>query len=310
MISQWRCIQQNMGAWHGSFTQFSPEGEQVKDTPSVLTLEEVELGEKMQLTLERSPESGSKEITRREFFAPGPAPYVYFFESGAFSQGSSQWAAFGQFGAEVSIKVGDRRVRFVIMYDSGSDGTSSIKYVTLIRETQAGGTQFTEPDMTPAKLLGQYTGTVSALHATMQPMSVGTSLWTFAWTPEQAGLTAKETVARETVAEEMTDEENDETNLQTLLLNSNHSEQGLHSKRPISLTAPDAEGLAYQLMPLPNGAYCLLPATLRQNIAFRIEAGWLRTDGNRSRLIRYYDSRGVWTHSALVEDRSFTDCGN
>lgn len=298
MISQWRCIQQNMGTWHGSFTQFSPEGEQVKDTPSVLTLEEIEPGEKMQLTLERSPASGSKDITRREFFAPGPAPYVYFFESGAFSQGSSQWAAFGQFGAEISIKVGDRRVRFVVMYDSGGDGTSSIKYVTLIRETQAGGTQFTEPDMTLTQLLGQYTGSMSVLHATLEPMSVGTSLWTFTSTSEQAGLTAKETVARET-----TDKENDETNWQTLLLQSNHSEQGLHSKRPTLLTAPDEQGLVYQLMPLPNGAYCLLPATLRQSIAFRIEAGWLRTDGNRSRLIRYYDSRGVWTHSALVEDR-------
>ena len=302
MISQWRCIQQNIGTWHGSFTQFSPEGEQVKDTPSVLTLAEIEPGEKMQLTLERSPASGSKDITRREFLAPGPAPYVYFFESGAFSQGSSQ-PAFGQFGAEISIKAGDRRVRFVIMYDSGSDGTSSIKYVTLIRETQAGGTQFTEPDMTPAQLLGQYAGTVSVLHATLEPMSVGTSLWTFAWTSEQTGLTAKETVAKETFPKEAMDEENYENNLQILLLNSQHSEQSLHSKRPISLKAPDEQGLPYQLMPLPNGAYCLLPATLRQNIAFRIEAGWLRTDGDRSRLIRYYDSRGVWTHSALVEDR-------
>ncbi len=243
MISQWRCIQQNIGTWHGSFTQFSPEGDQVKDTPSVLTLEEIEPGEKMQLTLERSPASGSKDITQREFFAPGPAPYVYFFESGAFSQGSSQWAAFGQFGAEISMKVGDRRVRFVVMYDSGSDGTSSIKYVTLIRETQAGGTQFTEPDMTLTQLLGQYTRSMSVLHATLEPMSVGTSLWTFMWTSEQAGLTAKETVARETIASENISEKNDETKLQTLLLKSNYSEQALHGR------ASAKSGISCEVLP-------------------------------------------------------------
>ena len=285
---QWRCIQQNIGTWHGSFAQFSPDGEQVKDTPSVLTLEEVELGKKMLLTLERSPTNGSKDITRREFSAPGPAPYVYFFESGAFSQGSSQWAAFSQFGAEMSIKVGDRRVRFVIMYDSGSDGTSSLKYVTLIRETQTDGTQFTEPDMTPAKLLGQFAGTVSVLHATMEPMSSGNSRWTF----DSAGFNVQETTLQEGTEE----------NVQTLSLNNNF-EQVLCSKRPILLEASGKEDLTYQLMPLPNGAYCLLPIAIRKNVAFRIEAGWLRTDGNRSRLIRYYDSRGVWTSSALIEDR-------
>ena len=72
--------------------------------------------------------------------------------------------------------------------------------------------------------------------------------------------------------------------------------------------------LSYQLMPLPNGTYCLLPQTIRKGEAFRIEVGWLRDSGARSsnrnvsrtRLIRYYDSQGVWMHTGLIEERQAT----
>ena len=54
---QWDCIRQNIGTWHGSFSQFSPSGELVKDTPSVLTLEETDPGKIIFLTLDRFPEA-------------------------------------------------------------------------------------------------------------------------------------------------------------------------------------------------------------------------------------------------------------
>ena len=38
-ISQWDRLLKNAGVWQGSFTQFSPEGQLVKDTPSKLILE-------------------------------------------------------------------------------------------------------------------------------------------------------------------------------------------------------------------------------------------------------------------------------
>lgn len=287
MKSQWYCIQQNIGTWHGSFTQFSPEGEQLKDTPSVLTLKESEPGKKMQLTLARSPQGGSTETTQREFSTPGPAPYVYFFESGAFSQGSSQWAAFGQFGAEMSIKVGDRRVRFVIMYDSTSEGTSTVKYVTLIRETQTGGTPFGEPMLTMEQLMGEWTGTAEVLHATMSPISGGDSIWQMSHLNDELKLTCKEQF--------------DET-VQTL-----SGFKGTQENKQIILQENEA-GLTYQLMLLPNGAYCLIPQVIVKDKAFRLEVGWLPNDSkrsgqSRSRLIRYYDNRGIWTDSALIEDQ-------
>lgn len=288
MISQWACIQQNIGTWHGSFTQFSPAGEQIKETPSVLTLEENEPGEKMQITLVRSPLSESTSTITQSFAYPGPAPYVYFFETGAFAQGSSQWSAFGQFGAEMSLKVQDQRVRFVMMYEGTSSGTSQIKYVTLIRETRDKKTPFTERSLTPTQLLGHWTGKLSALSATMQPMTGGTSDCQF---DHSQGWRSREQL-------DSTDLAAGKTLEKTLSLTADSVPEASSTSVPVILQG----ALTYQLMPLPNGAYCLLPKIIFKDTAFRIEVGWLQATG-RSRLIRYYDSRGVWMHSALIEDR-------
>ncbi len=278
MKSQWQCIQQNIGTWQGSFTQFSPDGEQIKDTPSVLTLEETETNKTMQLTLERWPSDGAPEVTSRSFSAPGPAPYAYFFETGTFSQGSAQWRAFSQFGAEMSLKVGDRRSRFVIMYRSTSEGSTELEYVTLIRETQSGGTQFTEADTAPEQMLGEWAGTSAVLFATMEPATAGTSQWTFGDTALKSSHAF-----------------DDQSNTLSLTRAT--------SSAPSSHQLVALKGdLDYQLMPLSNGTYCLIPRKIRKDTAFQIEVGWLRDSGERSRLVRYYDKRGVWMESALIED--------
>ncbi len=278
MKSQWDCIRQNVGTWYGSFTQFSADGEQVKDTPSVLMLEETELDKKMQLTLERTPSGESTNTVRQTFSAPGPAPYVYFFESGAFSQGASQWSAFKQFGVEMSIKAGDRRVRFVVMYESTAEGTSRLDYVTLIRETREQDGQFEEPALWARSLFGQWKGKAEVLHAAMNPLSESNSEWQF----EDSMLTSRERF----------DESEQSVSLSGEAAN-------LAAAGPVTLQG----ALPYQLMPLPNGTYCLTPQTIGKGEAFRVEVGWLRKEGARSRLIRYYNAQGVWTHTALIEDR-------
>ena len=275
MLTQWQCIRQNIGTWHGSFTRFSPEGEQIEDTPSVLTLKETEPDKTMQLTLERTPPAGTTEVTQRSFSAPGLAPDAYFFESGAFTQGSAQWAAFAQFGAEMCLTVGDRRVRFVIMYESSVNGSAQLKYVVLIRETQTKGVRFSEPAPTPTQMTGEWTGTLSALHATMAPMTIGSSQWHF----DHASLCCQDTFGETT---------------EKLLLAKEQDESGV-----LLLKGK----LNYKLMSLPNGTYCLVPEAIGKAAEFRIEAGWLREDGMRSRLIRYHDQQGVWMTSALIEDQ-------
>lgn len=280
MLSQWQCIRQNIGTWYGSFTKFSPDGEQLKDTPSVLTLKETKLDQTMQLVLKRMPTGGTTDVTTRSFSAPGPAPYVCFFESGAFTQGSAQWRAFTQFGAEMCLKVGDRRARFVIMYESGVDGSAQLEYVVLIRETQTDGLQFSEPVMIPEYIMGNWQGTLSVLPATMSPMIEGVSAWHFDPSSLKCRSTFGEQVVQLLLTKELTKE-------QTAL-------------DDIVLFKGD---LDYRLISLPNGTYCLVPSAIEKATKFWIEVGWLRADRMRSRLIRYYDPRGVWTHSALIEDR-------
>jgi len=279
MVSQWQCIQQNIGTWHGAFLQFSSDGELVKDTPSVLTLEETEPGKTMELTLVRSPSDGPEKVNKLIFTAPGPAPYVYFFENGAFAQGSSQWSSFGQFGTEFSLKVGDRRVRFVVIYEGTPSYTSRIKYVTLICETPSAESEFPEPQMTPQQLMGQWSGTLEVLNSSGELENSETSQWRF---NEGLELRAQESFAGEK---------------QTL------SASGELSDNVVLLKGTEETALTYQLMALPHGAYCLLPQEIKQGCSFRIEVGWKSAEGERSRFIRYYDSRGVWMHSALVNDK-------
>jgi hypothetical protein len=36
--SQWECVLQNLGEWQGSFTRLLPTGEEIEDTPSLISL--------------------------------------------------------------------------------------------------------------------------------------------------------------------------------------------------------------------------------------------------------------------------------
>lgn len=301
MTSQWQNIRQNIGTWHGSFTQFSPDGRQVSDTPSVLTLEETEPDKTMALTLTRTPADGPEKVNRLTFTAPGPAPYVYFFESGAFAQGSAQWSSFGQFGTEASLKVGDRRVRYVIMYEGTTRYTSTLKYITLICETQIGGTPFSEPALMPEQLLGRWRGTAEILAAATGQFTAGTSDWQFT---QSLALICKESADAANA-----DGANIAHQPQPALTLVSESQATLTSENVLPLKEVTTEeaaesntALAYQLMLLPKGAYCLLPQEICREQAFRIEVGWLGDDGRRARLIRYYDNRGVWVASSLIAD--------
>ncbi len=281
---QWDCIRRNIGVWNGAFLQFSPGGKLVEETPSVLTLEETEPDQTMALTLERFPEGETKKVNRLTFTAPGPAPSIYFFSSGAFAQGSAQWSSFGHFGTEISLKVGDRRVRYVVMYESTSHYTSVLKYVTLICETQAGGTSFAEKALSAEQLLGVWEGSAEVIYSTGKPFTAGDSKWQLS---DDLALSCKEQFDSDT----------------KLLSVASNTEDTVSSEAVFQLKATEDTQLDYQLMLLPKGAYCLLPKEIKRESAFRIEVGWVSVEGSRSRLIRYYDTRGVWTGSALIEDR-------
>ena len=290
MASQWDSLRKNIGVWQGAFVQFSPEGQQVSETPSVLTLEEREPGQTIALTLERFPENEPKKVNNLTFTAPGPGAALPFFESGAFAQGSSQWSAFGQFATEVSLKIGgDKRVRYVVMYESTQRYTSQIKYVTLICETREDAAPFAEKTLTTEQMSGQWAGEANVIFTDERSPIAGRSQWQL-----HDDLTFS-------CREEWTD------STHTLEANGSKPDEAkgaeLQQCKVIQL-APSTEGqLAYQLMLLPKGAYCLLPKEIKKEQPFRIEVGWVSVSGERSRLIRYYDTRGVYIESALIEDQ-------
>ena len=53
MVSQWENFLQNLGEWHGSFTQLSTRGEVLKDIPSILSLEGFNDNKTVRLNLRR-----------------------------------------------------------------------------------------------------------------------------------------------------------------------------------------------------------------------------------------------------------------
>ncbi|MGB5914463.1 MAG: hypothetical protein WBG63_06340, partial [Phormidesmis sp.] len=203
------------------------------------------------------------------------------------------WSSFGQFGAEISLKVDDRRVRYVIMYEATSHYTSQIKCVTLICETQKNGTQFTGSALKADQLLGEWRGTASMICASGELVAAGTSQWRL----------SKEL---KLVCEEQFDNCAQTYSSQALCIQSDRQDT-LTSERLISVEATeeteDKSQLSYQLMLLPKGAYVLLPQEIKKERAFRIEVGWLSGEGVRSRFIRHYDTRGVWIDSVLIEDK-------
>ena len=83
MKSQWDCFLQNLGEWQGSFTQLSPQGEVLSDTPSFLSLEGLDNDQKVRLTLRRD---GKPEVVL-EYETIGGG--LKFCENDPFSQNLS-----------------------------------------------------------------------------------------------------------------------------------------------------------------------------------------------------------------------------
>jgi Domain of unknown function (DUF3598) len=152
MSAQWQGLLQNQGTWNGSFTNLSPEGVELQDTPS-----------EVNICLQRE---GSAEI-KLQFNYPGPGLQVPFFEDGCFSQGSLQHAPHTQFGAEFAIREGDRRLRLVQLFDQGSELTS----LTLIRENRAGNT-VQSPPLTVDALVGVWQGETITRYANSRDPNV------------------------------------------------------------------------------------------------------------------------------------------
>jgi Domain of unknown function (DUF3598) len=274
MKSQWNCHLQNVGEWHGSFTQLTPSGEEIADQPSVLTLEGSSEPPQACLTLKRT---GSQDLVLNYATLNRS---ILFFESGAFSQGSLQFARTAEFGAEFGLidgldgSIGDRRLRVVQMF--GYD--SHLRQITLIREQRAGTQAAERPPLQVEDLLGTWQGKAVTLYPDWRnPDHYATTL-----TVERQGqtLTQQLTFGPEGAGQAI-------ASTATIQGSCLQFQQGV---QPI------------QVLLLPDGASINCPTQIQPGHPFFLEIGWLLRPGLRQRLIRSYDAKGEWISLTLVTE--------
>ena len=275
MLTQWDCFLKNLGEWHGSFTRFSPEGEEIVDTPSLVTLEGL------------NDHKNVHQVVR--YLPPGEPPRdvivdydsidrsILFFENGAFSQGSMQWSSYRTFGGEFGLidnQFGDgsRRLRMVELYNS----SFKLDRVVLIREKLPTSNVPEKPTLTVDNLLGEWQGEAVTLYADLENPRKFSSY------------------------------------LQIKQQDSNHIEQSLSfGNRTISSRARvDGSRLLFenselptQIMLLPDGASCNCPLEVKLGHNFVLEMGWLLQPNIRQRIIRSYNEKGNWVGCTLVTEK-------
>ncbi|NJK40146.1 MAG: DUF3598 family protein [Oscillatoriales cyanobacterium RM2_1_1] len=275
MGTQWENFLKNLGEWRGSFTQISPVGEILKDTPSLLKLEGLEGNQTVRLTLQRFPSKPDTTTNPpddplvREYQSLGKD--ILFFESGTFSQGTIQVAPFAQSGGEFGFVHQDRRLRLVELFDPGGD----LKNLTLIREYRGGTHPAENPALTVEQLLGTWRGEAVTLYPDLRsPQAFPTQMRL--QRDGDGGIEQQLTFGDRRI-----------------------SSRAVVAGSVLRFdTGPDP----VQVVLLPGGASATVPQQVKLRTAFFLEAGWLLNPQERQRLIRQYDDTGAWVGLTLVRE--------
>ncbi|MEM7593576.1 MAG: DUF3598 family protein [Cyanobacteria bacterium P01_A01_bin.83] len=276
MLTQWDCFLKNLGEWHGSFTRFSPQGEETTDTPTVVTLEGQNNNQHVhQVVRYLPPDEPSRDVVV-DYDSLNRS--ILFFENGAFSQGSMQWGGpYSTFGGEFGLidnEFGDgtRRLRMVELYNN----SSQLERVVLIREYLAHSNMTPRPTLTWKSLLGEWQGEAITLFADLRTPSKFSSY------------------------------------LQIKQQSENYIQQSLSfGNQNITSTARidgsrllfEESALPTQVLMLPDGASCNCPLQVKSGHNFVLEMGWLLQSNIRQRIIRSYNEKGNWVSCTLVTEK-------
>lgn len=277
MLAQWDCFLKNLGEWHGSFTRFSPQGEQTSDTPTLVTLEGWNDNQNVHQVVRYMPPNEPSRDVVVDYEDLNRS--IIFFENGAFSQGSMQWGPYSTFGSEFGIidnefGNGTRRLRMVELYNTDSE----LERVVLIREKLPHSNVPERPTLTVDNLLGEWQGEATTLYADLSNPSK---------------FSSKLRIARK---------------------DSDRIEQSLSfGERTISSTAKiQGTRLLFesdfptQIILLPDGASCNCPLEVKLGNNFVLEMGWLLQPDIRQRIIRSYNEKGNWVSCTLVTERKIS----
>ena len=279
MISQWDSFLKNLGEWHGSFTRMSPQGEEIADTPTLVTLEGLNDNKNVhQVVRYLPPDEPSRDVVV-DYDSLNRT--IIFFPNGAFSQGSMQWGPYSTFGGEFGIVDNDfgdgtRRLRMVELFNS----SAKLERVVLIREKLPDSNIPERPVLTVDSLLGKWQGEAMTMYADL----------------------SKETTFS--------------SHLQITKIDDDRLEQKLSfGDRNISSVARiecsrllfENSPLPSQVMLLPDGASCNCPLEVKLGHNFVLEMGWLLQPNIRQRIMRTYNEKGNWVSCTLVTERKISE---
>ncbi|RUT00205.1 hypothetical protein DSM106972_076530 [Dulcicalothrix desertica PCC 7102] len=266
MLNQWESFLKNLNVWVGSFTQFSPQGKQVDDRASRLTLEGLNDNQSARLTLQRE---GLQDLVL-EFSTI--ARSTLFFENGAFSQGTIQFAPFAEFGAEFGLIHENRRMRLVQLFNN--DG--NLKSLTLIREHSEGSEKAERPQLSLEALLGEWEGETTTIFTDLRnPVTSTTKMKLHL---EDGRLVQNLSFGNHIITS-------------TAKIKGSILEFDGNPNNPI------------HILMLPDGASATFPTKLQSRQPLFLETGWLIEPNWRQRMIRSYDDKGEWTSLTLASER-------
>ncbi|CAA9337560.1 FIG00870880: hypothetical protein [uncultured Leptolyngbya sp.] len=270
MKTQWECFLENLGTWHGSFARLSVQGELVKETSSILVLEQRQ-EKQVRFSLKRD----SSEFQDMEFDLTGSfSSGLLFFENGGFCQGSTQFSPHAEFGAEFGFIHGDRRLRFVQMYNAGQ-----LSGLTLIREQRAGSGAPERPPLQVEDLIGEWQGEALTIYPDLRtPTTCATKL----------------SIRRE-----------DNRLYPELRWGQGDEERVSASSAQIngSILQFDQGAMPIQILLLPDGVSSNCPLSVKPGHPFFLEVGWLLQPNLRQRMVRSYTAKGEWSSITLVTEQ-------
>jgi hypothetical protein len=275
MRSQWECLLQNLGCWQGSFSRLSKSGEILEDIPSETSLELKEDNQTVRQVVRRFYDGQPQDLVL-EYRTLNRS--TTFFENGAFSQGALQFAPHTEFGAELGLIYGDRRLRVVLLYDK----VSQLDRVTFIREHLLNSTTPERPALTLNDLLGKWEGEAITIASNwLEPESMSTvTEW------KQEGDRVIMTLQMQTPMGAKT--------ITSIARIDPHNSQILNFEQ---------DTLSIQTLFLPDGASITCPVAIATRQPFRLSISWLLEPNLHQRMIRAYDHRGGWASLTLVTER-------
>ncbi|MGB3491250.1 MAG: DUF3598 family protein [Elainellaceae cyanobacterium] len=309
-MSQWSHLLENLGIWEGSFTRLSDRGSLLDDVPSRVTLEGLNDNQTVRQTIQFLTGDRQSHTQERVLEYSSLSRSVLVHESGAFSQGSMQYGPFSEFGAELGLKQGDRRLRLVQRYSA----QGQLDAITLIREHRQGTTaqQRSLFDITSA--LGEWRGSAITLYPDLSPADRTETRCSMQRQGDRVVYQSNLGLASRSGFGEFGAEQYS-FRLEASAPNAKSGDLPVAgdtdciqaSQRLISTT----DDPPMQWLSLADGSFSLCPVAVPRQQSFSLQVGWQTGVGlsggspyrQRQRLLRHYDRSGAWVALTWVTEQ-------